>query len=1016
MVHCVSDGCTQWVHAMLGFAKGIERMASFASSDANASKLSAVLRETKMLLFEYVASSDTLRVFDERLAPKVVAFEFLKRVEQGFYVAEDDEWKVISFFSGKLEGAVEVRVKPALLSGGTDVVADAGVGPVEGAAATGTDSTDVAGGISAATSADLGSIDVAANPPATVKEAPAKKMSAKEAYRTVQVGIFQWPASGRSGVLEGYVRDITEEKQREGALKQLAQRDALTLLYNQATGRSLVDEYLAAKTPYASCGIVVIDIDFFKSANDSYGHQFGDEVLVQMAQLLSAMFRRDDVVMRIGGDEFAVFLRDITCPSLVKKVQQLVEAAREITFPGRIYSFTCSVGACFLPENTSGFTFDQLFCNADWALYRAKENGRNRYELCDGLQRFDADSGFDFDAAVASNETNRSDIDTRYLHGDIVSVAFEIFEKANNFNEAMSLFLKIVGRRFSLDRITVIQTDIKKQSVSRRAQWVSSDEFATLDQPGGFSKKDFLALFHSYDEQGTAVVHYDDTSAYSSQGAALLIQGQAKTVLYAAMFSEGSYIGAVSYATCDAKRFWSKQDRAVAGELAKIIAAHLSRHQALNVLDEGINALAAYDSLTGLLSFHRFREEVERSIVGGFAIGHVVAYVDFTGFGEINSEYGFGVGDKLIKEFGDAVASAVCDNAGVLFSRVAADNFILFCPCDNLEAFTLGAQRFGAAFEQEWQRRYPKVKLGIRSGLYRIGSQCVSAAAAVDAASFARTQIAEGSPRVLVYDENVDMRRQFDRDLVGKVDDALGNGQIVVYLQPIVRIADWSVVAAEALVRWVQKDGSVLLPRDFVPLCEKAGKVRDVDLHVLDRVASFLVHCKEAYGRTIPISVNAALPFSSNEATPGKYARVLEGYGIDPSLVQVEVSESDVVAAMGEGKNLLRQLRRLGLETALDGFGEDRTSLKDLIEAPLSSIKISRSYTNTCMQTKHGRMLLKKTIGLLHGLGFEVICEGVESKEDAHELLDMGCELAQGYFFSQPLPAVEFERLVFGGK
>lgn len=940
----------------VGFAKGIERMASFASSDASASKLSAVLRETGMLLFEYVASSDTLRVFDERLAPKVVALDFLKRVEKGFYVAEDDEWKVISFFSGKLEGAVEVRIKPALLSG----IDDAG--------------------------------------------------AAKEAYRTVQVGVFQWPASERSGVLEGYVRDVTEEKQREGALKQLAQRDSLTLLYNQVTGRSLVDEYLAAKNPYASCGIVVIDIDFFKSANDSYGHQFGDEVLVQMAQLLSAMFRRDDVVMRIGGDEFAVFLRDITCPSLVKKIQQLVEAARDITFSGRNYSFTCSVGACFLPENVSGFTFDQLFRNADWALYRAKENGRNRYELCDSLQHFG------LDVAMAPNEANRPDIDTRYLHGDIVSVAFEIFEKANNFNEAISLFLKIVGRRFSLDRITVVRADIKKQAASCRFQWVSSEEFVLPDKPGGFSKKDFLTLFHSYDEQGTTVVHYDDMAAYSAQGAALLIQGQAKSVLYAAMFSEGSYIGAVSYTTCNAKRFWSKQDRAIAGELAKIIAAHLARSQALNMVDEGVNALAAYDSLTGLLSFHRFREEVERLIVGGFAVGHVVAYVDFTGFGEINSEYGFGVGDKLLKEFGDAVASAVCDNVGVLFSRVAADNFILFCPCNDLEAFALGAQRFGAAFEQEWQRRYPKVKLGIRAGLYRIGPQCISAAAAVDAASFARTQIAEGASRVLVYDENVDMRRQFDRDLVGKVDDALGNGQIVVYLQPIVRIADWSVVAAEALVRWVQQDGSVLLPRDFVPLCERAGKVRDVDLHVLDRVASFLAHCEKTYGRVLPISVNAALPFSSNEATPGKYARVLEGYGIDPSLVQVEVSESDVVAAIGEGKNLLRQLRRLGLETALDGFGEDRTSLKDLIGAPLSSIKISRSYTNTCMQTEHGRMLLKKTIGLLHGLGFEVICEGVESEEDARELLDMGCELAQGYFFSQPLPAVEFERLVFGEK
>lgn len=945
--------------------------AAAVSAGASAAKLSAVLRETKMVLFEYDGQNDILTILGSDLTPKSKVAGFLANLEQNLYVAEEDVWKAASFFSGRHEGAVELRVESPLFFANSVRCEDASNAPKC------SDSAEGFGGT----------------------------------YRTVRVGAFQWTAgqaveqSATPAKLEGYARDITEEKRREGELRRLAQRDSLTLLYNRATGRSLVDGYLAAKNPYASCGMIVVDVDFFKNANDLYGHQFGDEVLVQMARLLSMMFRRDDVAMRMGGDEFAVFLRNITCPSLVKKVQQLVEAVREITFPDRAYALTCSVGACFLPENVSGFTFDQLFRNADWALYRAKENGRNRYELCDNLQRFEL---------APESGVNQPDIDTRYLHGDIVSVAFEVFEKAANFNEATTLFLEIVGRRFSLDRITVVQTDIKKQATSRRFQWVSSDELAVLERFERFSKKDFLTLFNSYDEYGTAVLHYDDMAAYSDAGAALLMQGQAKTVLYAAMFSEGRYIGAVSYVTCGAKRFWSKQDRATVGELAKIIAAHLSRHQAINVLDEGLSALAAHDSLTGLLSFHRFREEVERAIVGGFAVSSVVAYIDFAGFGQINSEYGFGVGDKLLKDFGAKVSSAAYDDAGTLFSRVASDNFVLFAPCDDLEAFIGRFERLSARFTQEWEARYPKVKLEMRVGLYQIGPQCAGAAPAVDAASFARSQVTCGQPAVLLYDESMDTRRQRARDLVNRVDAALGNGQIVVYLQPVVRLASREIVAAEALVRWVQEDGSVLLPRDFVPLCERAGKVRDVDLYVLDRVAAFQVHCAQAYGRQLPISVNAALPFSSNETTPGKYAQVLESHGVDPALVQVEVSESDVVQAMGEGKNLLRRLQQQGLKTTLDGFGEDCTSLSDLIGAPLSSVKLARSYVGTCMAGEHGRKLLEGSIALLRGLGFEVVCEGVETEEQVSELSAIGCELAQGYFFSQPLPVAEFERLAFG--
>ena len=160
---------------------------------------------------------------------------------------------------------------------------------------------------------------------------------------------------------------------------------------------------------------MVIDIDYFKYANDTYGHLFGDQVLVALANLLKLLFDEKDVLMRAGGDEFVVFLKDIGHSTLVKKAMNLVKAVRELSFEGKDYSLTCSVGVCFLAANVSGYSYDQLFENADWALYRAKENGRNRYVFCDSLQRFE----------LSENEQPpRGNIDIRYLHNDIISHRF----------------------------------------------------------------------------------------------------------------------------------------------------------------------------------------------------------------------------------------------------------------------------------------------------------------------------------------------------------------------------------------------------------------------------------------------------------------------------------------------------------------------------------------------------------------------------------------------------------------
>ncbi len=150
---------------------------------------------------------------------------------------------------------------------------------------------------------------------------------------------------------------------------------------------------------------------------------------------------------------------------------------------------------------------------------------------------------------------------------NLISTAFELFEKNNSFETAIPLFLKIVGIRLQLDRITIVDTRIRERSVSRQFQWTSPRAEPVPLNGESYTKEDFLTLFHSYDEYGTTVLQADNMGMYSPQGRALLMQGGAQTVVYAAMYGEGEYQGAIAYVVCGSKRYWTPQNRR---ELAKI--------------------------------------------------------------------------------------------------------------------------------------------------------------------------------------------------------------------------------------------------------------------------------------------------------------------------------------------------------------------------------------------------------------------------------------------------------------
>lgn len=447
--------------------------------------------------------------------------------------------------------------------------------------------------------------------------------------REVDARPVEDPARGTLYV--GYAKDITDQKNQTQELLEQARHDSLTQLYNNRTGKELIDRYLQAKDPYASCGMLIIDLDFFKNVNDRYGHLFGDKVLQEFARMLRPLFRSSDILVRFGGDEFVVFLKDIPNTTLLQKTRQLSESVQQVKFWENDYRMTCSIGACFLPENTAGYSFDQLFENADWALYQAKQNGRNQYVFCDNLRRY-------AQTVPAAPET--ADIDARYLHNDLISTAFELFE----------------------------------------------------------------------------------------------------------------------------------------------------------------------------------------------------------------------------------------------------------------------------------------------------------------------------------------------------------------------------------LTRWIKPDGTVVYPDQFIPILESTGHIVELDLYIFEQVARFLQRNAQAGHRLLPIAVNASAVLAREDAPTQEYSEILEKHNISARMLEIELTETAVVSEYDRVKRLLSSFQSDGMQTSLDDFGAGSSLLNNIVDIPVNTIKLDKLFLTRCSSNARGTDFLREVVHLVKRLGYNVICEGIETEEQVQLLRSLDCDGAQGFWFSKAIPAEEFEQ------
>jgi EAL domain-containing protein (putative c-di-GMP-specific phosphodiesterase class I) len=240
---------------------------------------------------------------------------------------------------------------------------------------------------------------------------------------------------------------------------------------------------------------------------------------------------------------------------------------------------------------------------------------------------------------------------------------------------------------------------------------------------------------------------------------------------------------------------------------------------------------------------------------------------------------------------------------------------------------------------------------------------------------------------------------------------ALDAGEVEVFYQPIMHIDGTRVHGAEGLVRWRHPELGLLPPSDFIPIVEQTALIGPLTRYVLERA---VVDCARwrAAGHELTVSVNLSVRNLLDPELPSVIGNLLARHGLTPEALQLEITESMLMSDPDRSLVTLTALSELGVGLSVDDYGTGYSSLANLRRFPIDELKLDRSFVSPMLSDENDLIIVRSTINLGHDLGLNVVAEGVEDEATLARLTALGCDLAQGYHFSKPLPSHDFDAFV----
>jgi diguanylate cyclase (GGDEF)-like protein len=795
----------------------------------------------------------------------------------------------------------------------------------------------------------------------------------------------------------GRIVYIDDEKKREEHIVNQHKIDALTEFLNKDAFEANVDEYIRGEGKNGHHAMISIDIDNMGIINSVFGYVFADTVIRDVAEMIKSVFRTTDLIARTGGDEFTVFVKNIQNESAINKAKELCQKIHHIyKTQERAVNVTSSVAVTFYPGD--GQYVDVIMKNLDSAMVCAKKDKDT--VVCFNDKMTQQKRGHNIKSHMRFHSVSDYDI-------EFFAYMFSLMTNSMDINTSIDMLLEQTGKHFDLSGICVLEND----DTSNKKKYVSNK----WDKHDGIVDKDKIQ-FRKGHGVDLSYLKYDDNDMICINDVREItvppqnnnMGDDIKSIVLCRFNDNVINQGNVCFYDSDKYRKWTPFETGTFYEISRLLSVFITMRKR-NMADERlISKYVKFDMLTGLLKLDAFKERVQKIInKKDENVAAAIIYSDINNFSYVNENFGYDQGDKLLINFADLLLS-LGDNR--ISSRPYSDYFVTYYEDESKEKILENVIKKKNEWFEQHRKKYPAADLHISAGIYFIESNDVDVSTAIENANLARKYF-KGNKNIKneVYTEELRKYKVYEQQVSAELHNDIRDGYLELFLQPKFSLDERTVIGAEALARWRNKDGTYKFPNDFIPVLERVGYIVDLDFYMYEQVLRYMKKWKDMGKKLIPISINFSRIHNYYDNFVDRVTELADKYEIEKCLIEIETTESAMFNNEGVMLSNMKTLHDRGFLIDVDDFGTGFSSLNLIFTAPFDIVKVDKSILSKDISDKD-RKYIKRLIDLIYDVEKEVIFEGVETEEQAELLLNCGCVKAQGWLFDKAIHVDEFEK------
>jgi len=851
---------------------------------------------------------------------------------------------------------------------------------------------------------------------ATIIDKELRVRESRDEYRWYKIrGRVIYDEEGHAEKAIGSMEDIDDEKKLEYRRADEKMRDPLTKLYMKPYINDKIDALLKSESDEKIMGFFYIDVDDFSRINDEMGAAFGDEILKNIAEDISDLFYETDLFGRVGNDEFVVLMRDVpNKKDIEKKVKDIRKVTSE-TYVGENNKLGCTVSIGVSTYPYDGVTYKELFANANKALQLALSKGSIHYDIYNPLKE-NTYATLAYEHAVPAKKNGYDFEFSNYGMESLAELAFKLIDESKDTDSAINLLIRQIVRQMGIDAVVIKEKTADNTLTILYEYGMENSVSGGVGSEIEYNRKQWDDFESNYKfSNGILAISSPQDIVGDSEMTFMLALG-IESYVSVAYYDKGDFCGTMDFIDFNRERMWNETDKNTFKTITNVVSSYLLKMKAYETASETVERLTGYDVVTGLYKYEKFLALAGDYIADAPHGNYAMVYTDIGNFKYLNDTYGYEKGDQVLKEMADTIVGY--DKYVIVASRVFSDNMITLVKLGDADEDALKRllEKAGIKFSEKIHKQYVNSRLDVRIGVctFTISGAPVPIKNIISNANMARKRTKlPGMPRCIFYDEKMGFEAKNEIDYANDMETAFKNKEFVVYMQPKINLKTNKIEGAEALVRWKKNDGNIIYPNDFIPVFEKNKSVTQLDFFVYEEVCRYIRQRLDENLPIVSISVNVSrVHLYAIDEIIDFVKGLLTRYNIPPQYLEFELTETSFTDKVDDTIMLMTRLRKLGVKVSMDDFGSGYSSLNVLTKLPLDILKLDKGFMNDFNNDSEEKIVIPSVIEMAKKLGLDVVCEGVESREQVDFLQKIGCDYAQGFYYSKPVPNDDFMEML----